>query len=70
MHWQTTVQLAGSRATPRFARTPEFLAAQQGWEPWTVLGGGLAFIWVTLNLFHRGCLLNMTTVCAEGIWRG
>jgi len=43
MHWQTTVGLAGRHWRLHFTPTLEYLAIQQGLQPWAVLGGGLAF---------------------------
>jgi signal transduction histidine kinase/CHASE1-domain containing sensor protein len=43
MRWKTTVGLADRRWGLRFATTLEYLAARQSVQPWTVLGGGLAF---------------------------
>jgi signal transduction histidine kinase/CHASE1-domain containing sensor protein len=43
MHWKTTVVLAGRRWGLHIAPTPKYLAARQSLQPWTALGGGLAF---------------------------
>ncbi len=43
MHWQTTVELGGRRWVLHFAPTLAYLAARQSLQPWSVLGGGLAF---------------------------
>jgi signal transduction histidine kinase len=43
MHWQTTVEVAGRRWGLHFAPTLTYVAARQGWQPWAVMGSGLAF---------------------------
>jgi signal transduction histidine kinase/CHASE1-domain containing sensor protein len=43
MHWQTTVEVAGRRWGLHFAPTFAYVAARQGWQPWAVMGSGLAF---------------------------
>jgi PAS domain S-box-containing protein len=39
----TTIELAGRRWTRRFTPTLAYLVAQQTWQPWAVLVGGLLF---------------------------
>jgi signal transduction histidine kinase/CHASE1-domain containing sensor protein len=55
MHWKTTVELAGGRWELGFTPTLEYLAARQSLQPWTVLGGGLAFTSLL------GCFLLVVT---------
>ena len=58
MHWKTTVELAGRRWGLHFAPTPKYLAARQSLQPWTALGGGLAFTSLLGGLppdRHRSC---------------
>jgi signal transduction histidine kinase/CHASE1-domain containing sensor protein len=43
MHWQTTVEVAGRRWGLHFVPTLTYVAAQQGLQPWAVMGSGLAF---------------------------
>jgi signal transduction histidine kinase/CHASE1-domain containing sensor protein len=43
MHWQTPVELGGRRWVLHFAPTLAYLAARHSLQPWSVLGGGLAF---------------------------
>ncbi len=43
MQWATAFEMAGRRWTLRFSPTFEYLAAQQTWQAWVVLAGGLLF---------------------------